>query len=88
MRNIPKEAAEDEEEESNSQSLNNSKESSDEDIENLLAPQEPTNKTYVFLLLHFLLHKMHHGIFFSPLLHVFRANTVKSEGNTKGKHKQ
>ncbi|XP_038142547.1 midasin-like isoform X2 [Cyprinodon tularosa] len=45
MRNIPKEAAEDEEEESNSQSLNNSKESSDEDIENLLAPQEPTNKT-------------------------------------------
>ncbi|XP_035983422.1 protein starmaker isoform X2 [Fundulus heteroclitus] len=46
MKNNPEEAAEDEEEESDAESSNNnSKESSDEeDIENLLAPQEPTNK--------------------------------------------
>ncbi|XP_054890414.1 nucleoprotein TPR-like [Poeciliopsis prolifica] len=46
MKNIPEEAAEDEEEESDTQSSNNkSKEPSDgEDIEDLLAPQEPINK--------------------------------------------
>ncbi|MED6242654.1 hypothetical protein ATANTOWER_007771 [Ataeniobius toweri] len=45
MKNTPEEAAEDEEENEAQSSNNNSEESSDEEnIENLLAPREPTNK--------------------------------------------